>query len=93
MTVERAAVKYRIPNYTTKELIEGCGSSAIVYGDCVIIAGYYGARAEGGYWAAVYRHIDEDLSREGTLEMQFASAPEFDDDGHAIEWAINRIQT
>jgi len=40
------------------------------------------------YFGAVYEHLDDDLSCEGEIGLAAASEVEFEDDGHAIAWAM-----
>ena len=39
-------------------------------------------------FGAVYEHLDDDLSCEGIIGLRTASEVAFEDDGHAIAWAM-----
>ena len=40
------------------------------------------------YFGAVYEHLDDDLSCEGIIGLRTASEVAFEDDGHAMAWAM-----
>jgi hypothetical protein len=53
------------------------------------MAGYYwNGKGQPSYYAAVYEHLDDDLSCEGAIGLRAVSEVEFTDDGHAIAWAM-----
>jgi hypothetical protein len=91
MTIEKAMRTYRLPNPTTQEDLECRWSKVLTFGDRVLVAGhYYTGKGKPCYFGAVYEHIDDDLSCEGTIGLRAASEVEFGDDGHAIAWAMTR---
>ena len=89
MTINEAARTYRLPNPTTPEDLECRWSKVLNFGDRVLLAGYYwGGKGKPSYFGAVYEHLDDDLSCEGTIALRAASEVEFEDDGHAMAWAM-----
>ena len=51
---------------------------------------YYNGAGKSSYFGAVYEHLDDDLSCEGTIGLRAASEVAFEDDGHAIAWAMQQ---
>ena len=91
MTINDAVRKYRLPNPTTPEDLECRWSRLLNFGDRVVIAGYYyNGQNKPCYFGAVYEFLSEDHTCEGTIGLRDASEVEFEDDGHAIAWAISR---
>lgn len=91
MTINDAMRKYRLPNPTTPEDLECRWSRLLNFGDKVVIAGhYYNGQNKPCYFGAVYEFLGEDHTCEGTIGLKDASGVEFEDDGHAIAWAISR---
>ena len=87
--------KYRLPNPTTSEDLEmrfsGMDGKILNFGDKVLLAGYYyNGAGKPSYFGAVYEHLDDDLSCEGTIGLYAASEVAFEDDGHAIAWAMQQ---
>ena len=88
MTINKAMVEYRLPNPTSQEDLEGKWGTVLTFGDKVLLAGYYyNGRNKPSYFGAVYERmtIDEDV-----LGIREVSEVKFEDDGHAIAWAIGR---
>lgn len=91
MTINDAMRKYRLPNPATPEDLECRWSRLLNFGDKVVIAGYYyNGQDKPCYFGAVYEFLSEDHTCEGTIGLRDASEVEFEDDGHAIAWAISR---
>ncbi len=95
MTINDAMRKYRLPNPTTSEDLEmrfsGMDGKVLNFGDKVLLAGhYYNGRNKPCYFGAVYEHLDNDLSCEGAIGLAAVSEVEFEDDGHAIAWAMQQ---
>ena len=91
MTIERAERTYRLPNPTTLEDLECRFSKILTFGDKVLLAGhYYNGKGKPSYFGAVYEHLDDDFSCEGTIGLATASEVDFEDDGHAIAWAMQQ---
>ena len=49
---------------------------------------YYNGKNKPCYFGATYEFLSDDHSCEGTIGLSAASAVEFEDDGHAIAWAM-----
>ena len=91
MTITEAMKTYRLPNPSTPEDLEMRFSKILNFGDKVLLAGYYyNGPGEPAYYAAVYEHLDNDMSCEGTVGLRAASEVEFEDDGHAMAWAMQQ---
>ena len=91
MTINIAMKTYRLPNPTTSEDLECRWSKVLTFGDRVLLAGYYfNGKNQHCYFGAVYEHLDNDRTCEGAIGLRAASDVEFEDDGHAIAWAINQ---
>lgn len=91
--IEELARAYRLQNPTTPEHLEGRFSGmdgkTLTFGDKVLVAGYYyNGRNQPSYYAAVYTFLDDDHDCESMVELTTASEVEFEDDGHAIAWAL-----
>lgn len=82
---------YRLPNPTTPEDLECRWNKLLTFGDKVVIAGYYyNGRNEPCYFGATYEFLTDDNSYEGILGLRSVSEVEFEDDGHAIAWAMQQ---
>ena len=91
MTIEKAMRTYRLPNPTTPEDLECRWSKVLTFGDRILLAGcFYNGKGEPCYFGAVYEHLDDDISCEGTIGLRDVSEVDFYDDGHAIAWAMTR---
>lgn len=95
MTINEGMRKYRLANPTTSEDLEmrfSCSDGKVLnFGDRVLVTGYYyNGIHQPSYYAAVYEHLDDDLSCEGAVGLREVSEVEFMDDGHAIAWALSR---
>ena len=91
MTIEKAMRTYRLPNPTTPEDLECRWSKMLTFGDKVVIAGYYwNGQHQPGYYGACYEFLDDDHTCEGAIELRAVSEVEFEDDGHAIAWAMQQ---
>ena len=89
MTIEKAMRTYRLPNPTTPEDLECRWSKILAFGDRILLAGYYyNGIGQPSYFGATYEFLSDDHSCEGTIGLSAASAVEFEDDGHAIAWAM-----
>ena len=85
---ERART-YRLPNPTTPEDLECRWSKTLNFGDKVLLAGYYyNGMNKPSYFAATYEFLTDDHTCEGTIGLRAVSEVEFEDDGHAIAWAM-----
>ena len=91
MTICEAMKTYRLPNPTTPEDLECCWSKVLNFGDRVLLAGYYyNGLNRPSFFGAVYEHLDDDFTCEGTIGLRAVSDVEFMDDGHAIAWAMQQ---
>lgn len=93
MTINEGMKKYRLPNPSTSEDLEmrfsGMDGKVLNFGDRVLVAGYFwNGQGKPSYFGAVYEHLDDDLSCEGTIGLREVSEVEHTDDGHAIAWAL-----
>ena len=89
MTINDAMRKYRLPNPTTPEDLETRWSKVLTFGDKVIMAGgFYNGPGKPSFFGATYEFLDDDHSCEGTIGLRAVSEVEFEDDGHAIVWAM-----
>ena len=89
MTITDATRTYRLPNPTCQEDLEANWSRVLSYGDKVILAGhYYNGPGKPSYFGAVYEFLTDDTSCEGAIGLCEVSEVEFEDDGHAMAWAI-----
>ena len=89
MTINEGMRTYRLPNPTTPEDLECRWSKLLTFGDKVIIAGhYYNGKGKPCYYGASYEFLTDDHTCEGTIGLQAASEVEFEDDGHAMAWAM-----
>jgi len=89
MTITEAMRTYRLPNPTTPEDLECSWNKVLNFGDKVILAGhYYSGMNRPCYYGAVYEFLTDDHTCEGTIGLAAASEVEFEDDGHAIAWAM-----
>lgn len=91
MTISDAMGKYRLPNPTTPEDLECRWSKVLTFGDKVIMAGYYyNGQNKPCYFGAAYEFLEEgNHDCESTIGLAAVSEVEFEDDGHAIAWAMN----
>ena len=89
MMIEKAMRTYRLPNPTTQEDLECRWSKVLNFGDKILLAGYYyHGKGKPCYYGAVYEHLDDDLSCEGTIGLRAVSEVAFSDNGSAIAWAL-----
>lgn len=82
--------EYRLLNISNLEELEGRHSKTLSFGSHILVAGYYYEYKKPCYFGAVYtystakRLIDEDA------KLEAISTEKFEDDGHAIEWAMKK---
>ena len=89
--LEKSARTYRLPETTTLENLACSWSCTVNFGDKVLLAGYYySGKGKPSYFGAVYEHLDDDMSCEGTIGLRAVSNTEFEDDGHAMAWAMKQ---
>lgn len=86
----KRAETYRLPIETTSEDLECRWSKILKFGDKVIMAGYfYNGVKKSSYFGAAYEFLTDDTSCEGAIKLTAVSEVAFEDDGHAIAWAMN----
>ena len=91
MTIEKAMRTYRLPNPTTLEDLESRWSKVLTFGDRILLAGhYYNGKGKPSYFGAAYEFLTDDTSCEGAIGLREASEVKFEDDGHAIAWAMQQ---
>ena len=84
MTINEAMRTYRLPSTTTPEELESRWSKVLTFGDKILLAGFFYPH----YFGATYEFTSDDHTCEGKIRLRAASDPIFEDDGHAISWAI-----
>lgn len=94
MTAKTAAKAdaYRLQRVTTPERLEMAFSTTLSYGEYTLVSGYYYRPNEGCYYAAIYKFTTADHTCEGNVELVTVSEKTFEDNGHAIAWAINQVK-
>ena len=95
MMINEAMKKYRLPSPTTTEDLEmrfsGMDGKTLTFGDKVLLAGYYyNGRNKPCCFGAAYEFLTDDHTCEGMIGLRAASGVEFEDDGHAIAWAMQQ---
>ena len=87
------AKTYRLPNPTTPEDLECRWSKTLRFGDKILLAGhYYNGRGKPSFFGAVYEFLTDDTGCEAEIGIREVSGVEFEDAGHAIEWAIKNAK-
>ena len=87
---EMTARTFRLPETTTQEYLELLRQSVVVkFGSKVLLAGYYYMGQHAPSWfGAVYRFTTGDESCEGPVQLCKISQEFFEDEGHALQWAM-----
>jgi hypothetical protein len=92
-TTAAKAKTYRLQTTTTPENLEtrmmNDGGTTLNFGDRILVAGYYYNRNGRSYYGATYRFTTADHTCEGEIELTDISEDTFEDNGHAIAWAMN----
>ena len=89
-TLNERAEEYRLPQQTTPEGLEVRWSKVLTYGNKVLLAGhFYQGMGKPSFFGAVYEFTTDDKSCEGQIELKAISEEFFEDDGHAMAWAMN----
>lgn len=88
---KKLARTYRLPEMTCPEDLECRWSKMLTFGEKILIAGhFYNGKNKPCYFGAVYEFLTDDTSCEGRIGLEAVSEVEFEDDGHAIAWAMTR---
>ena len=82
--------RYNLPGTSTPEKLEGGWRCTVDYGKRFLVAGYCYVPHNGCYFGAVYEHVDNDLTCNGNVKLIAVSDKLFDDNGHALEWAMRQ---
>lgn len=96
MTINEGTKKYRLPNPTTTEDLEmrfsGMDGKALSFGDKILLAGYYyNGQNKPCCFGAVYEYLEDGRHDcESIIGLVAVSEVEFEDDGHAIAWAMQQ---
>ena len=79
---------YRLPETTTPEDL-GCNwSTTLNFGNHVLLAGFYFANGRNNYFGAIFTFTTTDHTCEGEIRLTAVSDEMFEDNGHAIAWAM-----
>lgn len=87
--IEMNARTFRLPECSTQEMLEERWSVVLHFGDKVLLAGYYYSGTGNNWFSAVYRFDSDDHSCEAPIALRKVSQDFFEDEGHAIAWAIS----
>ncbi len=86
------ASTYRLPATTTPENLEtrlmGNQGTILTFGDRILVAGYFYNPNGRSYYGATYCFTTADHTIEGRVELVSISEDTFEDNGHAIAWAM-----
>ena len=89
--MKNRAREYRLQETTTPENLAESWSCTLNFGNRVLLAGYYyNGMNKPCYFGAVYEYTTADHSCEGTIKIAAVSEVEFEDNGHAIAWAMQQ---
>ena len=89
MTIQEAEKTLGLERELTQEDLEGNWSTVLTYGDKVLLAGHwYMGRGQNSYFGAVYAFTTDDHTCEGEIKLTAVSDEMFEDNGHAIAWAM-----
>ena len=93
-TTAQKAASYRLPEATTPEMLEvrlmNDRGTLLTFDDRILVAGYFYDPSGRCYYGAAYRFTTEDHTCEGAIGLKAVSGVEFEDDGHAIAWAMQQ---
>lgn len=83
---------YRLHQTTTPEnlemrLMSNC-DTVLTFGNRILVAGYFYDPNGRCYFGATYRFTTADHTCEGEIELVSISEDTFEDNGHAIAWAM-----
>ena len=93
--LEKKARERRLPMSTTPENLENAfftGSATfLTFGNKTLMAGYsYQGRGQNSYFGATYEFTTDDHTCEGEIRLTAVSEEFFEDNGHAIAWAMQQ---
>lgn len=81
--------KFRLPEKSTPEELEMRGFTVLAFGRKTIVAGYYYNPSGNEWFGASYEFTTEDRTIEGEVRLKAISENMFEDNGHAMAWAMN----
>ena len=85
---------YRLQRVTTPEELEmkmmHNSGTILTFGDRILVAGYFYHPNGRSYFGAAYRFTTADHTCEGKIELVSISDDTFEDNGHAIAWAMSK---
>lgn len=87
--VEMNARTFRLPECSTQEMLECHWNVVLKFGGKVLLAGYYYTGTGLDWFGAVYGFSTDDQSCEGRIHLRNVSQEFFEDEGHAIAWAMS----
>ena len=90
MNIEKRAKEYRLPMTSTPENLEMSFSKLLTFGNKVLVAGYFYTYKGNCYYGAAYEFTGSDHTCEGEVKLTAVSEERFEDDGHAIAWAMQQ---
>ena len=89
--IEKKAREFRLQTITTPEDLASIWSTTLDFGNKVLLAGYcYQGRGKASWFGAVYEYTTDDHTCEGQIRLTAVSEDFFEDNGHAIAWAISK---
>ena len=90
MNIEKRAKEYRLPMTSTPENLEMSFSKLLTFGNKVLVAGYFYTYKGNCYYGAAYEFTGSNHTCEGEVKLTAVSEERFEDDGHAIAWAMQQ---
>jgi hypothetical protein len=87
-TMKTTTNTYRLPQTTTPEELEMNGIRILNFGDQVLLAGHCFSKGKDYWYGAAYTFTTKNHTCEGEVRLTAVSDKLFEDDGHAIEWAM-----
>ena len=83
------AWKYRLPTKSTPEDLASSWKTVLKYGDRILLAGYWHNPDGKSWFAAVYEFLDDNATdAEDMIGLRWVGEERFEDEGHAIAWAM-----
>ncbi len=87
---------YRLQKTTTPENLEmrlmHNSGTILTFGEFTLVAGYFYNPNGRSYYGAIYRFTTADHTCEGNIELVSISDETFEDNGHAIAWAMSKAE-
>ena len=84
------ANEYRLPMTSTPEDLEMRWSKILTFGNKVLLAGYYYEYKKPCYFGATFEVTGAGHTCEDEVRLTSVSEERFEDDGHAIAWALQQ---